>query len=313
MRRLPVHLVVVIHVMPWEIEAYRTTMRTLEAGAALLKEEDSISLDVAFSTSGGVVDWKNSKMPRDELIEQFHAINEGIRWARGKRLVVDETGRTLGCTDHRRRQLRRAEPASTVVWLDPDIVFPPSAVPAMTECVRDVQDELYILTPQLPRMWDDTWDSLVHPEFSREETGFCHTFDTAGVYERAPLPSTRCPLRAIPEFKLAGGWLTAFSSGLLQLVGIPDSFKPYGEEDTYVMKVCTRMREAGWAVTQYVIEGLLVAPDFSVQENSTLSGRLSLIQDKLGNVVYNKSITDSEVLAAVHRIGNPRPAVQLQA
>ena len=306
----PVELVIVLFVMPWEIDAYRRTIEFLDTAATYLEEQDTVSLDVVLGISDGIVNWEGSIVVPEDLGEAFDQINEKIHWAKNTRLVVDRDGWTLGCCDHRRQHLKRLNLDSTVVWLDPDIIFPPSALASLANGVRATRNEQYVITPQLPRMWDTTWDCLVHKRYTSEPIGLCYEFQPDQVDEVArslPLPIT---LKEISEFKFAGGYLTALSANLLQLIDIPNTFRPYGEEDTFVMKVCTHMQREGWGVTQYVIDGLLVAPDFSIQENSRIHDDFMLVQKKLDNVAFNKSITNVEVDKAMQRIGRP-PSLNL--
>lgn len=302
----PVELVIAIFVMPWEIDAYRRTVQTLESAVALMEEQDAVSLDVVLGISPGIVNWEDSTVNPEDLVDAFARIHANIYWAKHTRLVVDRDGHTLGCCDHRRQNLRRLNAGSTVVWLDPDVTFPPSALAVLADCVRKVESELYVITPQLPRMWDDTWDCLVHKRYTREPIGLCYEFKHDQVFEVAMSQSPPLEVKEIHGFKFAGGYLTALSANLVKLINIPDIFRPYGEEDTFVMKVCTRMQGAGWIVKQYTAVGLLVAPDFSIQKNCQMFDHIKLVQDKSENVKFNKLITAAEVDHAMQRIGVPQ-------
>jgi hypothetical protein len=49
---------------------------------------------------------------------------------------------------------------------------------------------------------------------------------------------------------------------------MPDSFGPYGVDDTYVMLCCNVMKQKGYDVQQYVLEGIVVAENMKYRWNS---------------------------------------------
>jgi len=58
--------------------------------------------------------------------------------------------------------------------------------------------------------------------------------------------------------KFGGGLLTTFSSNLLKLVDIPDTFPGYGLDDTFVMQCCNIMKRSNIDIQQYVLSNIIV-------------------------------------------------------
>lgn len=292
---------VVIFVMPWEIHAYRNTLNRIETG--LTNDPDlRISLYSCLCLSNDVVDWSQSEIKPQRLVKEFNLINSTTRLVAHKDSMISFNEEFSGCVDWRRHHAKICEPGKAVIWLDCDLVFPDTALTAVRQCIENLEDEHCIITPQIPRMWDETWDCLVHKDFQTEETGHCYDFDTSKIDDYAE-KHHNWHIKKISPFKFAGGWLTVISSDLLKLARIPDSFKSYGEEDTYLMEVCDGLLKQGWSITQYVIENLLVAQNYELFDTHIL--QLKIINNKTGDAAYNKSIRVAAVCDSLARIGHP--------
>ena len=297
---------VVIFVLPWEVNAYKTLIDQL-TDSIILDRQININLYSCLCVSDDIVDWKQSNIEAQKYIDEYKAINHSSTLIDHKKSIVSSGNRLTGCVDWRRRHIEYSVSGNPVIWLDCDLSFPSNALSAIRKCSSLIDDPFYIITPQLPRMWDDSWDGLVHKDFSQHQLGHCYNFD--GDYIRkSPFDSNNPQLRKILEFKFAGGWLTVISSDLLKLVGIPASFRPYGEEDTYLMQVCEGLVKQGWPVSQYLIEDLLVAPDFKLFDAE--KDDLVIDNDSKADAAFNKAIKDSCIETTLARIGDYENVLQ---
>ena len=57
---------------------------------------------------------------------------------------------------------------------------------------------------------------------------------------------------------------------------MPDSFGPYGVDDLYVMLCCNVIKQKGYDVQQYVLEGIIIAENLKYRWNP-YNSLLSLI------------------------------------
>jgi hypothetical protein len=277
-------LEVVMCVMPWELDAFERSV------AALAEHADAMRL--VLDATLCAADASDDASPA----RRFEAIGASLAGTAATRLAVDRDGRLAGCVDVRRAHLRRCAPDATVVWLDPDVVFSRHALPALAHAVAQIPEPLHVVTPRIPRMWDETWDVLVHPALRDRPLGDCWSFDAgrARDFDAGPVG-----LRRAPRFKFAGGWLTAFSGALLRLVDLPDRFRPYGREDTYLMRVCRGLERRGLPVAQYRLDGVLAAQDLAGAAAAPDAERREA--RKRADAVYNDRVMREEAPAAVER------------
>lgn len=290
---------VVIFVMPWEINAYRKSVDKLESS---VKNHPgiNITLHACLCVSDTVIHWGKSKADRKYFIDNFKKINNSLSSIKHQNTTRISENNITGCVDWRRKHIQNCRSGIPVIWLDCDIVFSHDALSLIKKSIDNIVDQYYIITPQIPRMWDETWDCLVHEDFNDKALGYCYDFDVSQI-DKSGIDRSILQLNKNPQFKFAGGWLTVLSSDLLKLVCIPETFKPYGEEDTYLMQVCEGLIKQGWSITQYTIQGLLVAQDFNLFNSK--KKQLRIINDKDGEAFYNRSIRETAISNTLSRIG----------
>ena len=74
-------------------------------------------------------------------------------------------------------------------------------------------------------------------------------------------------LKSIDIFKFGGGWFNLLSTNLLKLTDIPDSFGPYGVDDSYVMICCGILKNKKYDIKQYVLENMIVTENYKYRQN----------------------------------------------
>lgn len=297
------HLAIGITVMPWEVDAYRALALRLKQGIRKLPGGIETQVGVCLVLSDDIIDWQRSPIGPEVFTDSFNQSNVCLADVCELDASIDRHGRIRGCVDQRRAFILACPPDSHTLWLDPDMIFDPVILEHLVSCVgAQPLAEYHVITPRIPRMWDESWDVLVHPDFKTRPLGSCYGFqsgDLEALYAETRLPPR---LTQLDQFKFAGGWLTLFSSNLLKLVDIPASFHSYGREDTFIMKVCTELSARGLDIRQYVLENSLVAQDFSLQQANAYLPRLPLIHDKQAGVQHNKRMTPIEIERCVQRV-----------
>jgi hypothetical protein len=141
------------------------------------------------------------------------------------------------------------------MYLDTDVVFNDTFIRRVFDSIEAVTNPLCIITPQLTRMWDTTWDVVSNESFFNEEANHENYFNRdpyKAVQFRAEVN-----LKPIQEFKFAG-WGTTISTKLARLIDIPDALGPYGLDDTFIMYGCEILKKHNIHPQQYVIENELV-------------------------------------------------------
>jgi hypothetical protein len=261
---------IIIHLLPHEIDWFEWQAKQLKAGSYYI--EDKVIIDVTLNLN--LINWEQSQIPKQYFIDKFNQIKQYFDWCE---IIfdIDEDNKCLGIDDKRRNSIRQHNP-DNFVYLDCDVIFKPETLALLINGAKQVKEDYYIISPQTPKLWDSTWDILVNIVYSNEIYGFEKIIDP---YTILNIDYGEISLLPINIFKFGGGWFNLISSKLLKFTDIPDSFGPYGIDDTYVMYCCEIMKQKQLNPQQYIINNLVVAENYKYR-NNPYSQHLNLINKK---------------------------------
>lgn len=249
---------IIIHLLPHEIDWFEWQSKQLKAGSYYV--EDKVIIDVTLNLN--LVNWDHSQLPKQFFIDKFNQIKQYFDWCETI-FEIDENNICLGIDDKRRNSIRKYNP-DNFIYLDCDVIFKPETLALLISSAKTIDDDYYIISPQTPKLWDYTWDVLVNNVYLNQQYGFEKTIDPYSILNTDYGEISLLPINV---FKFGGGWFNLISSKLLKLTDIPDSFGPYGVDDTYVMYCCEIMKQKQLNPQQYVINNLVVAENYKYRNN----------------------------------------------
>ena len=257
---------IVIHVLPFEIDRFEHQMFELKKNAAHLTDGDEVVIDATLNVNDLLVNWKDSKIHRQYFIDRFYNIKQLCNWATTY-FNISANNECLGVDDKRRTAIRKyASSCDNFLYLDNDMFYPNTALKYMMDAATFINNKYYILSPQLPKLWEPSWDVLVNDNYINKkfEDSTCEKY-TTDQFEIFTRDYGDIALVPIDTFKMGGGWFNMISSNLLAYTDIPDSFGPYGLDDTFVVDACKIMKSAGMDVQQYVLKNLVVTQSYQYE------------------------------------------------
>jgi hypothetical protein len=243
---------IITHILPQEIDQLEQLLTHLKKSSVHINYNDYI-VEVVLNTK--LTDWSNSKLDEQFFIDKFNYLEKLTNsWCETKFEVSD--GSILGCNDIRRRALRTSK-ADYIMYLDADNVFSETLLFTMREyCKLLNQNDSYdIIIPQTTRMWDTTWDIITNEDHFDEEASHNNYFNRDPYLIFKSKESTS--LELINGFKFAG-WGTTIPTKLREIIDIPDSLGSYGVDDTFIMTACSILKQKGYNINQWVINGEVI-------------------------------------------------------
>jgi hypothetical protein len=269
---------IIIHILPQEIDQLEQLLIHLKKSSIYVNYNDYL-VEVVLNTE--LTDWSKSKLDKQFFINKFKYLeNLTNSWCETKFEISD--GVILGCNDIRRRALRTS-PAEYIMYLDADNIFSETLLFTVKESIKTfTQNNSYnIIIPQTTRMWDTTWDVITNKEHFNEEASHENYFN------RDPYliskSKEQISLDPINEFKFAG-WGTLIPTKLKEIIDIPDSLGSYGVDDTFIMTACSILKQKGYNINQWVINGEIII------ENNKF--RFNPYQDYLVNIDRKKEFLE---------------------
>jgi len=249
---------IIVHLLPHEIDWFEWQAKQLKIGSTYI--EDKVLVDITLNLN--LVDWKNSQFPKQYFIDKLNNIIKHFDWCETT-VDVNDDNTCLGVDDKRRNSIRSSS-SDNIVYLDCDIIFKPETLALLINGAKQIKNEYYILSPQTTKLWDWTWDVLVNEKYINDLYGTEKTIDPYHILTESYEDVSLIPINV---FKFGGGWFNLLSTKLLKLTDIPDSFGPYGIDDTYVMKCCDIMKQKQLNPQQYVVNNLVVAENYKYRNN----------------------------------------------
>ena len=266
-----------------DIDCLERTLVLLKQNSAYLdKEKFHIILDVTLPISDYLTDWNNSILKQDFFINKFNNLKVYGDWADEVYFNIDD--KVKGCVDCCINNVYKYQ-VDDVIWLDTDIVFNPYTLSTILESslqVKSIQSK-YIITPEITKLWDYTWDVLVNKQFLNKPYGYEQT--NSSISDVMEVPGEMI-IQALNTFKFAGAWFTLYSKELLDYIKFPQDIEGYSPIDTFIMEFCKRAPE----VTQYKIENLIVSHDFKYTNRLLYNNYVKTINRKndLAEIGWNK-------------------------
>ena len=161
---------VCVHVMPREIEMFERFMKQYKRALLYLDENDNVTIKATLNLNPELTDWSATDLPAEYFVEKFEALFEGI--PNINELILDNS--LQGTTQQKRESIELDY--DQFIFVDADIAFPEQLLKYQLEASYAL-DGKYILIPNITKLWDNTWDILVHDEFQHQPYGYHKVHD----------------------------------------------------------------------------------------------------------------------------------------
>ena len=290
-------IVISIFCLPYEIDDLENTLNQLKRASYYCDKSIDWNLDVTLCTSNEMVDWNKSSINKQYFIDKFLKLSYHTDWCVKHFQTSDEI---LGCVSQRRFSLQRHKDSDFFIWLDTDIIFDERTLFYIETAIKSTKNEypLSVITPEIVRIWDNTWDCIVNEQFIDKPNDYQKTNDPyqdSGIKGDISIVGVNNSQSPQSRFKFAGGWFTCISGGLLRRIGVPESFGHYGYEDTFLMVASEMLvKEKGEQINQFKIKNLVVCENYKYRNNSHYLNHISVYdrREEFRNIAHSNFMTE---------------------
>lgn len=264
-------IVISIFCLPSEIDELEKTLLQLRRASYYLSGDNTWELDVTLGLSDTLTDWKSSRIPKEYFSDRLQSIAKTVDWCKGNFYVSNDE--INGCVSQRRYSLNQHQDADYFIWLDLDIIFDERTLTYIENTMSMVSKitPYSIITPEIVKVWDNTWDCLVNKEFLNKPLDYQKTNDPykdSGIKGDVTVESVINNFQNQPRFKFAGGWMTCLSGDLVRKIGVPESFGHYGYEDTFIMCGSEKLIQTQQLdIQQFKLKNLVVCENYKYRDN----------------------------------------------
>ena len=275
--------------MPQELEDLALTLNMLKRNSVFRDRSIDYKVDITMCLSDELTDWENSKLPKEYVKQRtIELVEKYLGWCLWD--LQWDNPNILGCVSQRRFSLQRNPDADFFIWLDCDFTFKDTTLfysASSFKMLREAGMDMFVVTPQFVKQWDNTWDVIVNERFWNHQLDYELVSD---VYEDTLPQIGEVAVKEIETFKFAGVWFTLITKSLLQKTGVPESLGHYGLEDTFVIECAKIMKSKGEPVSQFIMENLIIGESYTQRPNETVK---SFISSKNRKAEFTKIANDN--------------------
>jgi hypothetical protein len=241
-----------MHVMPHEIESLERFMIQYHRALAYLDGNDDVTLKVTLNLNPELTDWEASEYKQGYFVSRFAVLFSGVKNI--NEIILDNS--MWGTTQQKRESIKL--PYDQFIFCDADIILHEHLLKHQLSVSYQLND-MYIVSPSIPKWWDNSWDVIVHKDLLDKPTGYAHTIEA--IENTFTQNTSSITVRATQKVKFGCGMHTLYSKSFWKFIGIPDSFGGYGPEDTYAMNCAELAQQFGHKITQVVMDGIYITED----------------------------------------------------
>jgi hypothetical protein len=242
--------------MPWEIDYALLTFTKLKQSKYFLSAEHNIIIDSVLNLTDNIIDWNLTKFPKEFFIQKYENISLLLKDYTHNSKIIDGN-KVYGHLDLQRDAIQ--SDIDYYVGICPDMYFHEHLLEYLIQAANSVNNEYFVITPQICRMWDESWEILTHSKFAvGPHYGWEHTTDIFDVDYHIKASNEPIKVTPIDQHKWAG-WFDLYSKKFYEeLVPVLDKWSGYGGWDYYGIVVSTIAKQRGYDFQQYRLDGHII-------------------------------------------------------
>tara|TARA_R110000744_G_scaffold71716_2_gene144533 strand:- start:155 stop:1054 length:900 start_codon:yes stop_codon:yes gene_type:complete len=252
-----------IHISPYEIDNYQTFIHQLRRNLNYV--EDDIIFTPYLNLSNYFYNWDNSVLSSQFFINKFNTLNKIVEDYCEVDSIVNYEEKILGAFSYKTLFLNKyKDEVDAFIWFDSDMIFPDNTLSTLIFAHQNVHTKHCIITPQIVRLWDDTWDILVNEKYMDTPPSHENYFGFDGYKLFEPNDKDLVIRENNSNFKFASGWCNLISANLFRdYIDFTYDLGHYGPDDTFIMYLLDYYKfQKNNDIKQYVINNIIVTENY---------------------------------------------------
>ena len=239
--------------MPWEVDCALLMYNQLAKSIPHFNKNDNISFEACLNLSSYIINWEETKLPKEFFIEKYKNLDNILKDKIQYNTKIYDGDELYGHLNSEKESI--SSEIEGYITICPDIWFSEFVLAYMIEGAKQIPNKYYVITPQIAKLWDNTWDVLVNPIYHNVPYENYLQQDIFNIIYNQTYSTQETELKPTPYSKYAG-WFDFYSkSYCVDLAPIGSDWSGYGGWDLYSMTVADYCKNKGLDYQQYVLEG----------------------------------------------------------
>jgi hypothetical protein len=241
-----------MHLMPWEIDNALLTFTQLKKSYYHLPEDANVTIETVLNLSSKFVDWNESKLPKEFFITKYDDLSLLLSDYNHIKRVYDGD-EIYGFLNLQKESI--SDEVDYYVGVCPDMYFSEHLLALLIESTRVIKSEYFVVTPQIYKKWDNTWDEITDENYLSVPYS---DWDKADVYKTIhEIESNQNEMSLVPVNKSKWAWWFDLYNKKFyeELCPVQSDWQGYGPWDWYSMMLSEKALNAGVNFQQYLLKG----------------------------------------------------------
>ena len=238
--------------MPWEIDNALLTFTQLKKSYFHLAEDVNVTIETVLNLSTKFIDWEESILPKEFFITKYNDVSILLSdYNHIKR--VYEGDEVYGFLNLQKESISKE--VDYYVGICPDIYFSEHLLSLLIESTRVIKNKYFVVTPQIYKKWDDTWDEITDKNYLNVPYS---DWDKADIYKIIhEIELNQSEISVIPTDRSKWAWwFDLYNKEFYEnLCPVPEDWNGYGPWDWYSILLSEKALNAGVDFRQYLLKG----------------------------------------------------------
>jgi hypothetical protein len=243
---------IIYHIMPWEIDYALLTYTQLKKSKYYLPEDVNITVDSVLNLSSYLINWDESKLPKEFFIEKYNQLSLLLKdYTHNNNIYQGD--KLYGHLDLQRDCI--TPETDYYINICPDMYFSEHLLTLLIESAKQIKTKYFVITPEIYKLWDNTWDVLTNKEYSTIPYNKWDQVDVFDIRNNLKTNSEEISLDFSPVSKWAG-WFDLYNKEMWEeLCPIHDDWVGYGPHDWYSLLLTEYIKTQDINFQQYILRG----------------------------------------------------------
>jgi len=237
--------------MPYEIDYALLSYAQLKKSRYHIPDDVEIEIDTVMNCSNYLIDWDKTRLPKEFFTQKFNDLEILLKDYKVNSKIY-EGDECYGLLDMQRDSYCNAD---YYINITPDMYFSEHLLALMIESTKVIKNKYYVVTPEIHKMWDHTWDEITNQRYMDVPYAEWNSTDVYDIRHHMKTDNAEVRLEPTQRSKWAW-WLDLYNKAFYEdFAPVQDDWFGYGPWDWWSLMLTEHAKEKGVDFQEYVLRG----------------------------------------------------------
>jgi len=237
--------------MPYEIDYALLSYAQHKKSRYHIPDDVEIEIDTVMNCSNYLIDWDKTRLPKEFFTQKFNDLEILLKDYKVNSKIY-EGDECYGLLDMQRDSYCDAD---YYINITPDMYFSEHLLALMIESTKVIKNKYYVVTPEIHKMWDHTWDEITNQRYMDVPYAEWNSTDVYDIRHHMKTDDAEVRLEPTQRSKWAW-WLDLYNKAFYEdFAPVQDDWFGYGPWDWWSLMLTEHAKEKGVDFQEYVLRG----------------------------------------------------------